>query len=193
MAGTTTSTIHPARPPSQRITSPGCARPSTYPATALLLRRAPQPPPTCAFPPPTHTHTHSTYIYIYRRTGLNDGVDVSREAQLASIESSFGAARGADELGVLRHPTKPRLRAVATYEVLPDADVWANAYDLFRFSERPGERGPEVRHHTPHPMVFFFFWDLFFEVAGRPPVGLRDYAAYGIGRGSLPDLLPHQR
>jgi RNA polymerase II-associated factor 1 len=29
--------------------------------------------------------------------------------------------------------------------VLPDADVWANAYDLFRFSERPGERGPEVR------------------------------------------------
>ncbi|KAI9453017.1 Paf1-domain-containing protein [Lactarius psammicola] len=77
-------------------------------------------------------------------TGLNDVVDVSREAQLASIESSFAAARGADELGVLRHPTKPRLRAVATYEVLPDADVWANAYDLFRFSERPGERGPEL-------------------------------------------------
>ena len=74
-------------------------------------------------------------------------MDVSREAQLASIESSFAAARGADELGALRHPTKPRLRAVATYEVLPDADVWANAYDLFRFSERPGERGPEVRHH----------------------------------------------
>ncbi len=72
-------------------------------------------------------------------------MDVSREAQLASIENSFGAARGADELSVLRHPTKPRLRAVATYEVLPDADVWANAYDLFRFSERPGERGPEVR------------------------------------------------
>lgn len=77
-------------------------------------------------------------------TGLNDVVDVSREAQLASIESSFAAAHGADELGALRHPTKPRLRAVATYEVLPDADVWANAYDLFRFSERPGERGPEL-------------------------------------------------
>jgi RNA polymerase II-associated factor 1 len=79
------------------------------------------------------------------RTNLNDAVDVSRDAQLASIDSSFGAARASDDLNALRHPTKPRLRAVATYEVLPDADVWANAYDLFRFSERPGERGPEVR------------------------------------------------
>jgi RNA polymerase II-associated factor 1 len=77
-------------------------------------------------------------------TSLNDAVDVSREAQLASIDSSFGAARASDDLNALRHPTKPRLRAVATYEVLPDADVWANAYDLFRFSERPGERGPEL-------------------------------------------------
>ena len=62
-----------------------------------------------------------------------------------SIENSFAAARSAEQLSALRHPTKPRLRAVAEYEVLPDADVWANAYDLFRFSERPGERGPEVR------------------------------------------------
>lgn len=98
-------------------------------------------------------------------TSLHEAVDVSRDAQLASIDSSFVAARAADSLGALRHPTKPRLRAVATYEVLPDADVWANAYDLFRFSERPGERGPEVR--TAHAcqknsvlvltfLVFFF-------------------------------------
>ena len=80
------------------------------------------------------------------RTNFRDeAVDISREAQLASIENSFAAARSAEQLSTLRHPTKPRLRAVATYEVLPDADVWANAYDLFRFSERPGERGPEVR------------------------------------------------
>ena len=72
-------------------------------------------------------------------------MDISRDAQLASIENSFAAGRSAEQLDTLRHPTKPRLRAVATYEVLPDADVWANAYDLFRFSERPGERGPEVR------------------------------------------------
>ena len=75
-------------------------------------------------------------------------MDISREAQLASIENSFGAARTTEQLSSLRHPTKPRLVAAATYEVLPDADVWANAYDLFRFSERPGERGPEVRFMT---------------------------------------------
>ena len=85
------------------------------------------------------THT------LARTNFQNDAVDISREAQLSSIENSFAAARSAEQLSVLRHPTKPRLRAVATYEVLPDADVWANAYDLFRFSERPGERGPEVR------------------------------------------------
>ncbi|KAN0113856.1 RNA polymerase II-associated [Russula decolorans] len=74
----------------------------------------------------------------------NEAVDISREAQLASIENSFAAARSTEQLSSLRHPTKPRLRAVSTYEVLPDSDVWANAYDLFRFSERPGERGPEL-------------------------------------------------
>ena len=72
-------------------------------------------------------------------------MDISREAQIASIENSFAAALSGEQLTSLRHPTKPRLRAVAAYEVLPDADVWANAYDLFRFSERPGERGPGVR------------------------------------------------
>ncbi|KAI0306111.1 RNA polymerase II-associated [Multifurca ochricompacta] len=77
-------------------------------------------------------------------TNSQEAVDISREAQLASIESSFSAARDADQLSAFRHPTKPRLRALASYEVLPDADVWANAYDLFRFSERPGERGPEL-------------------------------------------------
>jgi len=33
---------------------------------------------------------------------------------------------------------------VDSYEVFPDADIWANAYDLFRFSERPGERNVEL-------------------------------------------------
>ena len=123
---------------------PGYAKPSIYPATVLH--------PLCAV-----LHLQSIrcvpsiislllYILIFAySTSLHDAVDVSRDAQLASIDSSFGAARAADSLDTLRHPTKPRLRAVATYEVLPDADVWANAYDLFRFSERPGERGPEVR------------------------------------------------
>ncbi|KAF8268689.1 hypothetical protein EI94DRAFT_1800110 [Lactarius quietus] len=77
-------------------------------------------------------------------TSLQDVLEVSRVAWLASIDSSFGSARAAAELGVLRHPTNSRLRAIATYKVFPDTDVWANVYDLFRFNERPGERWPEL-------------------------------------------------
>ena len=96
-------------------------------------------------------HPHPSITPPCRTNFRNEVVDISREAQLASIENSFAAARGTEQLGSLRHPTKPRLRAVETYEVLPDADVWANAYDLFRFSERPGERGPEVRFAVSPP------------------------------------------
>ena len=85
-------------------------------------------------------------------------MDISREAQIVSIENSFAAARSGEQLSSLRHPTKPRLRAVAAYEVLPDADVWANAYDLFRFSERPGERGPEVRFCGCSPSHLHMAW-----------------------------------
>jgi RNA polymerase II-associated factor 1 len=77
-------------------------------------------------------------------------IDVSREAQLANIEASFAAAQqysedNAEGLENLRHPTKPGLKAVESYPLLPDADIWANAYDLFRFAERPGERPVDVR------------------------------------------------
>ena len=78
----------------------------------------------------------------------------THDAQLAFNDSSFAAARASNELGALRHPAKPRLRAVSMYEVLPDADMWANAYDLFRFSERPGERGPEVRSLFACPLCY---------------------------------------
>ena len=82
--------------------------------------------------------------FSHRSSLQNDAVDISREAQIASIENSFAAARCAEHLSALRHLTKPCLRAVAAYEVLPDADVCANAYDPFRFSERPGKCRPEV-------------------------------------------------
>jgi RNA polymerase II-associated factor 1 len=72
-------------------------------------------------------------------------VEISCEAQLASIESSRAAPQSAEQPSLLRHPTKSRLRAVATYEVIPDADVWANVYILFQFSEWLGETGLEVR------------------------------------------------
>ncbi|CAK5269161.1 unnamed protein product [Mycena citricolor] len=71
-------------------------------------------------------------------------IDVSPEAQLRTIEASFAAANNQFNLESLVHPNKPGVRAVASYEVLPDDDIWANQYDLFRFSERPGERPSDV-------------------------------------------------
>ncbi|KAJ7625520.1 RNA polymerase II-associated protein [Roridomyces roridus] len=71
-------------------------------------------------------------------------IDVSREAQLRDIEASFAACNDNFSLETLRHPNKPNVRAVESYEVLPDKDIWANQYDLFRFSERPGERNLDV-------------------------------------------------
>jgi RNA polymerase II-associated factor 1 len=77
-------------------------------------------------------------------------IDISRGAQLQAIEASFAACNGDDteefDLSKLRHPNKPNTIAVESYEVFPDAEIWANAYDLFKFSERPGERPVEARH-----------------------------------------------
>ncbi|PCH44148.1 hypothetical protein WOLCODRAFT_90676 [Wolfiporia cocos MD-104 SS10] len=70
-------------------------------------------------------------------------IDISRAAQIRDIEASFGATENFDLTG-LKHPNKPNVTALESYEILPDAEIWANAYDLFRFSERPGERPPEV-------------------------------------------------
>ena len=81
-------------------------------------------------------------MHYIRRT--QEIPDVSREAQLRSVEASFEAANANFNFSSLRHPMKPHLTAVDSFEVLPDADIWANAYDLFRFSERPGERPAEV-------------------------------------------------
>ncbi|KAJ7252501.1 RNA polymerase II-associated protein [Mycena rebaudengoi] len=71
-------------------------------------------------------------------------IDVSRDAQLRDIEASFAACNDSFALDTLRHPNKPNVRAVESYEVLPNRDIWSNQYDLFRFSERPGERAVEV-------------------------------------------------
>ncbi|KAK7056329.1 hypothetical protein VNI00_002882 [Paramarasmius palmivorus] len=67
-------------------------------------------------------------------------VDVSRSAQIRDIEASFDACNEKFSLSSLKHPTKPNVVAEESYEVFPDSDIWANQYDLFRFSERPGER-----------------------------------------------------
>lgn len=71
-------------------------------------------------------------------------IDVSRSAQIHDIEASFAATENFD-LSTLKHPNNPSITAVEAYDIFPDADIWANAYDLFRFAERPGERPPDVR------------------------------------------------
>jgi len=71
-------------------------------------------------------------------------IDVSRSAQLRDIDTSFAAQNDNFSLEQLQHPNKPNVTAVESYPILPDADIWANQYDLFRFSERPGERPVDV-------------------------------------------------
>ncbi|KIJ20686.1 hypothetical protein PAXINDRAFT_66143 [Paxillus involutus ATCC 200175] len=77
---------------------------------------------------------------------LPQHIDISRPAQLRDIEASFAACNDPSQfdLSALRHPNKPNVTAIESYEIYPDADIWANAYDLFRFSERPGERPVDV-------------------------------------------------
>jgi RNA polymerase II-associated factor 1 len=75
---------------------------------------------------------------------LSDTTDVSRGAQIRGIEASFVACNDAFSITAIEHPNKPNVTAVDSFEIFPDADIWANAYDLFRFSERPGERVVDV-------------------------------------------------
>lgn len=93
-------------------------------------------------PTPHHAKTHLRYFY---RKQVQAVVDISRAAQLRDIDASFTAANENFSLDALRHPNNPNITAVESYPLLPDADIWANQYDLFRFSERPGERPVEVR------------------------------------------------
>jgi RNA polymerase II-associated factor 1 len=79
-------------------------------------------------------------------------IDVSRGAQLRDIEASFAACNDSFSLKSVRHPNKPGVTAIESYEMLPDADVWPNQYDLFRFSERPGERTADVCFASPFPL-----------------------------------------
>ena len=53
-------------------------------------------------------------------------IDVSRAAQIRDIEASFASLEDFD-LATLKHPNKRNVTAVESYEVLPDADIWANA------------------------------------------------------------------
>lgn len=79
-----------------------------------------------------------------RRRANNEPIDISTEAQIRDIEASFEYANDKFDLAKIKHPAKSHVTAVESYEILPDVEIWANAYDLFRFQERPGERPLDV-------------------------------------------------
>lgn len=74
-------------------------------------------------------------------------IDASRGAQIRRIKESFVSAN--KPLGDLRHPTKPNLRAVDEYSLLPDQDTWASRYDVFRFGDMPGRSEGSKAQHDP--------------------------------------------
>lgn len=80
-----------------------------------------------------------------RKNLAEASVDISRSAQIRDIEASFDACATNFNLSSLKHPIKPNVTAVESYEIFPNVEIWANTYDLFKFSERPGERPPDVR------------------------------------------------
>lgn len=68
--------------------------------------------------------------------GTGETIDSSREAQLARIRQTFDVAN--QPIASIRHPTKPGLRAVDAFSLLPDPDTWATRFDVFRFGDIPG-------------------------------------------------------
>jgi hypothetical protein len=134
------------RLPQHRSMSLGSEKPST------LAERAFSEPPhknrTCPifslFPILALTQTRDSKHII------SDTIDISPSAQIRDIEASFAACNDVFSLSSIRHPNKPHLTAVDSFELFPDTDIWANAYDLFRFSERPGERAVDVGRPVHH-------------------------------------------
>jgi RNA polymerase II-associated factor 1 len=82
---------------------------------------------------------------VERRNLAENSIDISRSAQIRDIEASFEACATNFDLSTLKHPIKSNVTAVGSYEIFPNVEIWANTYDLFRFSERPGERASDVR------------------------------------------------
>jgi len=101
----------------------------------------------------TSRPTHTPELKIHQTVN----VDISPEAQIADIEKSFGKLNDDFDLAKIKHPTKPHLKPVDSWEIFPDPDIWANAYDVFKFSERPGDRpleqyDPRLEYAIIRPM-----------------------------------------
>ncbi|RSH88788.1 hypothetical protein EHS25_003016 [Saitozyma podzolica] len=68
----------------------------------------------------------------------NAAVDASEAAQIMAIDKTFTDLH-AQPVEDIQHPDgkKRALKVVETYDILPDHDVWSNAYTMVRFPERP--------------------------------------------------------
>lgn len=64
-------------------------------------------------------------------------IDTSREGHISRIESTFSKA--STPLSKLKHSTKSHLKAIDSYEVLPDRDTWSTQYQILKFSDWPGK------------------------------------------------------
>jgi RNA polymerase II-associated factor 1 len=63
--------------------------------------------------------------------------EMTRERRILGIQATFNTVK--EDLAVLKHPTKPHLKAVEAFELLPDEELYANTMSLVRFGEDPGE------------------------------------------------------
>ncbi|MBW0465283.1 hypothetical protein O181_004998 [Austropuccinia psidii MF-1] len=65
-------------------------------------------------------------------------VPKTKTERLAEIHATFDAVT--KPFQKFQHPTKPHLKPVDAFEILPDESIWANTYDLYRFQENPTDR-----------------------------------------------------
>ena len=133
---------------------------------------------------------HRQFFWSFcRKHVVSTSIDVSKSAQLRDIESSFVAQNDGFVLDQLQHPNKLNVTAVESYPILPDIDIWANQYDLFRFSERPGERPVDVsnvlRFLSEVQTAFFGNKDR------RSTTGLCHSKAHENGPRFFPRILSH--
>jgi RNA polymerase II-associated factor 1 len=108
------------------------------------------------------------------------------EEQMQAIIHTFSVIEKT-ELSNLKHPTKPHLQAVESYDILPDEELWANQYALFKFADNPNDRksGQSVRTSFLKLSCTYTKTDVafsdWFVLAQSQPVASSSSAAASIG------------
>lgn len=77
-------------------------------------------------------------------------VEQTLEERLQTIINTFSALDV--PLSDVKHPTKPHLQAVESFDILPNEDLWGNQYSIFRFADNPHERRQGVSRE-PDPAL----------------------------------------